>query len=109
MLHRRNRRRRTDEGVSLVRVVTACAAYSLALTIGVLAFGLPPSGETPPAQHPHGVHPTQAPLEVGVAPHARQRCVSARPCGHERNGRDHQPGHDVHKRLSPRQLSLAKW
>ena len=114
-MHDLKRRRRTDEGMlSLVQVLSACAAYALALALCVLMFGLSPGAESPavpPPQHPHVVDPTGAPLEAGVA--SNPRCTSARagarPCGHEHSGLDHQPGHDVHQRLSPRQLSLAKW
>ena len=101
-----------DEGRAQGRARTFAewAAYSLVLTGGVLLFGVSPDADTPvgpPTRH--GVHPP-AKVELGPAPRActSQRGVPAL-CGHQHPSHEHATGHGAHKRLSPKELSLAKW
>lgn len=104
-----------DEGQTLpwARTFAQWAAYSLVLAGGVLLFGVPPDADTPvgpPTRH--GVHPAHAPAKVELGP-APRACTSQRGapalCGHEHPAHEHGTGHGAHKRLSPKELSLAKW
>ena len=100
---------------SLAQVITACAAYSAVLIFALLVFGVSPSTPhpvVPPAIHQHNLHPNQVPSETGLVPNQRlctSRLATPRPCGHQHTNHGHVGGHDGHKRLSPRELSLAKW
>jgi hypothetical protein len=98
------RRARPDESLAVppTEVVARWAVYSIVLVTGVQVLGLLQNADapvTPPSRHQHDVGPTQLPSRVGLERPAR---------GHEHttHGR---PGHEAPKRLSPRQLSLAKW
>ena len=95
------------------RTFAQWAVYSLMLTVGVLLFGISSDANTPvgpPTRH--GVHPAHVPaqVELGRPP---QSCTSQRGvpalCGHQHPSHEHGTGHGAHKRLSPKELSLAKW
>lgn len=99
MVHRWRVRHPSDArgALSLPLVIAACAAYSLVLTIGVVLFGLAPRPEAPGVP-PHDLHRHQVTFRLEPTPK-----------GHVHTGHDHLRGHTVHKRLSPKELSLAKW
>jgi len=84
------------------------------LTLGVLLFGVSPGHDAPiapPSSGQHGVNPNHEPSHPGLAPD--QRCTdalaTASVCGHQRTTHAHSGGHDARQRLSPKELSLAKW
>jgi hypothetical protein len=105
MVHRWKRRERPDPtpALPLAQGVARWAAYSIVLVTGVQMFGLLQGADapvTPPSRHQHDVRPTQVPSRVELERPFR---------GHEHTTDGHRSGHDAHKRVSPRQLSLAKW
>ena len=113
MFNRWKRREHPDEGQALpwARTFAQWAVYSVMLTVGVLLFGVPPNAETPVAPPTrHGAHPVPAKVELG--PH-RQRCTPrpavASLCGRDHPSSGHEPRHGPQKRLTPKELSLAKW
>ena len=99
----------------MAKVITACAAYSLVLIVVVLRFGVSPDAQhpvVPPGTHQHGVHPHQVPSETELVPN-QPLCVSRlatpRLCGHQHTDHGSVGGHERHTKLTPRELSLAKW
>lgn len=102
MFHLWNRLQRADEpgAPSLAKVITACAAYSLVLIVVVLLFGVSPDAQhpvVPPGTHQHGVHPHQVPSETELLPN------------HQHPDHGSLGGPERHKKVTPRELSLAKW
>ena len=98
-------------GTALGPDVRTVGRLQLMLTVGVLLFGVPPNADTPVAPPTrHGAHPVPAKVELG--PH-QQRCTprpaGASLCGREHPSYGHEPRHGPQKRLTPKELSLAKW
>ena len=115
MFNRRERGEHPDERPALpwARTFGQWAVYSVMLTVGVVLFGVSPNADTPVAPPTrHGVHPAHVPAKVELGPHP-QRCNpwSADPslCGRDHTSYGHETGHGAQKRLSPKELSLAKW
>ena len=115
MFNRWRRGEHPDDGhvLAWARTLAPCAVFGLMLTVGVLLFGVSPNANIPvgpPTRH--GVHPAHVPAKVEQGPHPR-RCTyqSALPalCGRGHPPHAHERGHGAHRRLSPKELSLAKW
>ncbi len=115
MLNRWKRGEHPDDGPALpwARMFAQWAAYSLMLAFGVLLFGVSPNADAPvvpPTRH--GVHPAHVPAQLELGTH-RQRCTP-RPavpslCDREPTPYGHGTVHGPQTRLSPKELSLAKW
>jgi hypothetical protein len=114
MFHRASSVQRPDDGVPppSTRGAARWAAYGLMLASGVLLVGAIPAEDAPdalPTSHTHVVHTGGAPAAVTWVPTLRQ----------EANPALAPPEVDVHQhaghhamrlvKLSPRELSLAKW
>ena len=106
---------RPDEGLAHppTLVATRWAAYSLMLTAGVLLFGVIPADDAPVAPvttHQHLVQTNRVPAGTprqGQLP--APQLATQHFAAHQHTTVANERGHHVHIRLSPRQLSLAKW
>lgn len=108
----RSRGRDTRGELSLAQLVTACAAYSLALAIGLLLIRLytTPAAPEVPLPPRDGAHPHQVAPQSELPPKLQRLCAASPDlCHHLHAHHHHLQGHGVHKRVSPRELSLAKW
>ena len=96
------------------------AAYVTLLTAGVLLFGATPSPDAapvgPPTTHQHVVQTTRVLPDPRWVPRKRQLSAPALPTpklgAHRHTKVTQAPAdghHHVRTRVSPRQLSLAKW